>query len=278
MSATPNASTFNNEDVNDSENISVESLDCAFTLDEICNTISSMSRHKSCDISGNVADFFIDAKMFIAPYLVTIFNHIFDNGIYPEAWTKGVIVPIHKKGDKTNPSNYRGITLVNVIAKIFSLTLRNRINNWCETEDKLNDAQFGFRDSRSTVDCIYILHTVIQKVLAQKQKLYCAFIDYEKAFDTVIHDALWIKLVQSGISSKMLTMLKSLYANVKACVKDMNTMLYSELFDISLGVKQGEPLSPLLFIMFINDIRDYLDFENLTQNDINKLSLYMLVN
>ena len=122
-----------------------------------------MSRHKSCDISGNVADFFIDAKMFIAPYLVTIFNHIFDNGINPEAWTKGVIVPIHKKGDTTNPSNYRGITLVNVIAKIFSLTLRNRINNWCETEDKLNDAQFGFRDSRSTVDCIYIYFILLFK-------------------------------------------------------------------------------------------------------------------
>ena len=61
-------------------------------------------------------------------------------------------------------------------------------------------------------------------------KLYCAFIDYEKAFDTVIHDALWIKLVQSGISSKMLNMLKSIYQNVKSCVKDIDNNVIFDYF------------------------------------------------
>jgi len=110
------------------EDIIIDSLDRNFSVDEICKTISVMSRYKSCDLSGNVADFFIDAKDFIAPYLMCIFNHIFDTGIYPEEWSKGVIVPIHKKGCKSDPSNYRGITLINTMSKVFSLLLRNRLN------------------------------------------------------------------------------------------------------------------------------------------------------
>ena len=117
-------------------------------------------------MDGNVADFFIDCKEFIAPFLAKIFNYLFDNCVYPESWTKGSIVPLFKKGDKSNPANYRGITLVNILAKIFSLTLRNRLNNWCENESILNECQFGFRNNRSTSDYIFILQSIIQKVLA----------------------------------------------------------------------------------------------------------------
>jgi len=87
-----------------------------------------MNKHKSSDIDGNVIDFFIDAKEFITPYLVTMFNYIFEKGIYPESWCNGIIVPIFKKGDRTCAINYRGITLINVVAKLFSTLLRNRIN------------------------------------------------------------------------------------------------------------------------------------------------------
>ena len=110
-----------------------------------------------------------------------------------------------------------------------------------------------------------------------KQNLYCAFIDYEKAFDTVIHDALWTKLVKTGISCKMLKIIQAIYQNVRSCIKDFKTMSYSELFDVTLGVKQGEPLSPLLFILFINDVKDCIDNNNLTENDMRLLSIYMLL-
>ena len=236
-----------------------------------------LHRHKSADITKNVADFFIDSKHFIAPYLVKLFNYIYDKGEYPESWTEGIIVPIFKKGDRVDPSNYRGITLVNIMAKIFSLTLRNRINTFCESEHIFNDKQFGFRDNHSTTDCIFILHSIIQKVLVNKSKLYCAFIDYEKAFDTVNHDALWIKLVKSGVSCKMLNMIKAIYANVKSCIRNGKSMSTSNFFDVSLGVKQGEPLSPLLFILFLNDISESIDFQNLTDKDVELLSIYMLL-
>ena len=79
-----------------------------------------------------------------------------------------MIVPINKKGDKNNVANYRGITLINSMAKIVSLTLRTRLNKWCEDHNVLSDSQFGFRNNRSTTDCIFILHIIIQKILSQK--------------------------------------------------------------------------------------------------------------
>ena len=115
-----------------------------------------MNRHKSADIDGNDVVFFIDAKEFITLYLVTMLNYIVDKGIYPKSWCNGVIVPIFKKGDRSYAENYRGITLINVVAKIFSTLLQNRISKWCKDENIFNQEQFGFRDKISTVDCIFI--------------------------------------------------------------------------------------------------------------------------
>ena len=259
------------------EPVHVEQLDIEFSIHEISKTIASLNRNKSPDFNNNIADFFIEANDFISPYLCLIFNKIYDSGIYPEAWCKGIIVPIHKKGDTSIPSNYRGITLVNVIAKIFSLVLRNRLNKWCENEQVFNDSQFGFRDKRSTADAIFILHSVIQKILSRNKKLWCIFIDYEKAFDTVIRDALWVKLLEIGISCKMLNMIKSIYTNVKSCVKLTSYMDMSDFFEITLGLKQGEPLSPILFILFINDIVNSIDFDLLNDDDLNMLTRFLIL-
>ena len=193
-------------------------------------------------------DFFLDAKEFIIPYLVKIYIRRYTIVGY----TQSHGVPIHKKGDKNDPNNYRGIMLISAYAKLFSLVLRNRLNSWRENNDKFNEFQFGFRDGRSTSDCIFILHSLIQRVLKDNAKMYCAFIDYEKASDTVIRDALWFKLTDNGVSSKLTRMLRSSYHKVLAAVKMQSDV--SSFFEIALGVKQGEPLSPLWFILFINDI------------------------
>lgn len=253
----------------------IDQLDSPFTTEEIKKTIISLKRNKSADLENIVSDFFIDSIDFIAPHLVTLFNNIFDSGIYPESWSKGSITPIFKKGDPSNPSNYRAITIVNTLSKIFSLTLRNRLNKWSENESILNDVQFGFRDRRSTTDAIFILHSLIQKIISKRLKLWCAFIDFERAFDTVNREALWHKLLEIGISCKMLTMLKAIYSNVKSCIK-LN-MQISDFFDVTEGLKQGEPLSPLLFLLFINDITKTIDFNQLDENDLNFLSIYLIL-
>ena len=233
----------------ENQNIEIEELDRPISLSEIRYAINTLKRGKSPGFDGLISDFFIDAKDFIAPFLLKMYNVIFESAIYPESCAKGLIVPIHKKGDKGDPNNYRGITLISTFAKIFLLVLRNRLNLWCEENTIFNDFQFGLRNQRSTSDCIFILHSLIQKVLKQNSKMYCAFVDYEKAFDTVVRDALWFKLIDSGVSSKIVKMIKSLYSKVLAAVKLQTDV--SNFFEISLGVKQGEPI---LFILFVNDV------------------------
>ena len=263
----------------ESQNIEIEVLDQPISVDEISKAIDSLKRGKSPGIDGLLGDFFKDAKSFILPYLHKVYNNIFDSGVYPEIWSKGLIVPIPKKGDMSNPSNYRGITLINSFAKLFSVVIRKRVNSWCEEQSLLNDFQFGFRDKRGTADCIFVLHTLIQKILARKSKLYCAFIDYEKAFDTIIHDAMWIKLINAGLSSKIITIIKAIYNKISASVKLSHDI--SSCFDICLGLKQGEPLSPLLFVLFVNDIYAYLKNEgeppSISGIDIEQICFFILM-
>ena len=134
---------------------------------------------------------------------------------------------------------------------------------------------FGFRQERSTVDCIFIIQSIINKVLQVKHKLYCAFVDFRKAFDQVYRNGIWHKLLLYGASSKMIKMLRSIYDSVKSCVKVNGS--YTQYFDSHTGVKQGEPLSPLLFIFFINDLSEHLKDETADIVTINELQLFSLL-
>ena len=97
----------------------IEELDKQITADEVDKVLSSLKRNKGSGPDNIATDCFIDGKRFFTPYLVAIFNKVFDEGYYPKSWRQGTIVPIHKKGDKNNTSNYRGITMTNIVAKIF---------------------------------------------------------------------------------------------------------------------------------------------------------------
>ena len=88
---------------------------------------------------------------------------VFSSGCYPTQWSEGLITPIHKKGSLDDVNNYRGITLINILSKIYSHLLNNRLLKWAEQNEKLSDCQFGFQRNKSTVDCIFIFHALISK-------------------------------------------------------------------------------------------------------------------
>jgi hypothetical protein len=102
-----------------------------------------------------------------APILCKLFNFLYSKGVYPESWTKGILVPVPKKGDLSNVDNYRGIMLTSIFSKIFSYLLDNRARKFAEENNILTDCQFGFRQKRSTIDCIFVLQTLIDKIIHQ---------------------------------------------------------------------------------------------------------------
>ena len=99
-----------------------------------------------------------------------IVNEIFSSGEYPESWGQGIIAPIFKSGDENLAKYYRAITISNVFSKIYSQILLNRLTKWSDKNDILNNTQFGFQKGKSTVDCIFILHSIITEVLNSKEK------------------------------------------------------------------------------------------------------------
>ena len=142
------------------------------------------------------------------------------------------------------------------------------MSEFLEINGLLNRNQAGFRANFSTIDHIFSLHLLIEKFLAKGKKLYCAFIDYAKAFDTVWRGGLWFKLVNHGITGKCLTVIMNMYNGIKSMVEKENIL--SDVFPCNMGVRQGENLSPLLFALFLNDMER--SFENLGSSgvDLNK--------
>ncbi len=191
-----------------------------------------------------------------------MFNLVLDSGIFPEKWLIGIIKPIYKnKGDEDNPANYRPITLLSCVSKLFTSVLNNRLNQYVERTGILLDNQAGFRKGFSTTDHIFTLHTLIEILKNSKQKVFCAFIDFSKAFDNVWRTALWRKLLKYDINGKIFNVIKSMYSGIKSCVEHNNS--YSDFFYCKNGVRQGENLSPLIFALYMNDLEHFLSSSNI---------------
>ena len=136
------------------------------------------------------------------------------------------------------------------------MLIDTRLRKWANDNNVWHDNQFGFVKGKSTVDCIFVLTSIIDKIVKhEKRKVYCSFVDLKKCFDYVYRTGIWFKLIEQGVSSKIVKTLQSMYSTVKSCVRVNGTL--SEFFDSYMGVKQGQPLSPLLFIFFVNDMSSY---------------------
>ena len=133
-------------------------------------------------------------------YVLHLYNYVLNCGIFPDAWSDGLLVPLHKKGNVNVPDNYRGITLLGVLGKLFTRVLNNRLMTWAESYGVLVEAQNGFRPKRGTVDSIFILHNVMSTFLDEGNYLYSFFVDYSKAFDFMARDNLWYKLLSCGVN------------------------------------------------------------------------------
>ena len=109
------------------------------------------------------------------------FNIVLNSGIIPEEWCIGVIIPIYKnKGADTDPDNYRGITLLSCVGKLFTALLNQRLTDYMDAVGGLGDEQAGFRHGYSTMDHVFTLYSILHVYMDRDKRIYCAFIDYKK--------------------------------------------------------------------------------------------------
>ena len=159
-----------------------------------------MNRNKSPGKDLVLNEYIFNASYKVRYVMLLLFNNILSSEYFPSHWSVGSIVPIFKKGDKKDVNNYRGITLLSCMGKLFTRIINKRIDTWAESEIVLTESQFGFRKGKSTTDCLFILHGLIEILLARGNKLFCCFVDYEKAYDYLNRAALFHKLIKTGIS------------------------------------------------------------------------------
>lgn len=229
-------------------------LNAPLAKEEVAKALKALRAGKSAgpdDVSPELLRAVADS---LAQPLTDVFNRVWNDEKVPEEWFMATVVPIFKKGDPTSCGNYRGISLMNLLPKVFGKILMWRLKGFLESRGKLRAEQAGFRPGRETLNQLFVLTETMRAYQSRKKGLLLAFIDIRKAYDTVPRSALWRKLGEKGVRGKMLRMLMELYRRVEGQVRVGAAV--SESFEVELGVKQGDVLSPLLFNVFIDDILD----------------------
>ena len=196
------------------------------------------------------------AHNFILPSLKILFNKILLSGIYPKNWAVGYISPIFKTGCKEDPNNYRGITVTGCLGKLFNTILNARLDKYLSENNLINNCQIGFSKASRTSDHMFVVKCIIDHYFAKGSKIYSCFVDFKKAFDSVLHTAILIKLVRMDINGLFYNIIKNMYSQSLLCVK-VNSKI-TNTFQSLVGVRQGDVLSPNLFKIFINDLPKYL--------------------
>ena len=182
-------------------------------------------------------------------------------GIIPNMWQQSIIVSIPKKGDLSDMNNYRGISLMSTTLKLLINIIRIRLTTVCENNSVFIPAQAGFRKLEECALQVATLYEICKRRLIKGSGTILAFIDIKKAYDTVPHGALFHKLWKIGIKGKLFLYIKQLYEESYIRIRgsgNSKDRLSNEV-QLKRGLRQGCPLSPLLFNLFINDILNDMD-------------------
>lgn len=264
--------TNNREDIDDfpdpdtQKSSAAEQLNSKISMEEIRNIAMKLTNGKSCGLDSVLNEHIKSTLHLMLPIYHKLFNIIFDTGIIPTAWTEGCIIPIYKKkGSNLNPENYRPITLLSCFGKLFTAIINSRLQAFATEFEIMNEIQTGFRKSYATIDNAFSLYVLFDLLSKSKRKMYCAFIDFQKAFDTVWRAGLWQKLIDSHIRGKCFTVIYNMYQGIKSCVSINGKM--SSFFQCLIGLRQGENLSPFLFSIYLNDLEYYLRTNNVAGID-----------
>ena len=228
------------------------SMDARPVMEELQKAIKQLGNGKSPGADGLPAEIFKNGGYILQIALLKLVHKIWDEECVPEDFKSSTVIPLFKgKGDKKAVDNYRGISLLTCAGKLLARILVNRLNAEI-LENVTPEEQCGFRESRSTIDLIFVARQIQERCREQRTPLYALFVDFKKAFDSVNREALWTVLGKFGCPGKFINIIKALYTGSTARVQSGG--LTSEEFNIFTGVKQGCVLAPTLFSIYLTAI------------------------
>lgn len=220
------------------------------SIHEIFEAITHLKNGKAAGDDGVPAEIFQVDPAWFAEYLYPKLKTVWRKEEVPESWKNGLIVKLPKKGDLTRCENWRGITVLNITLKILASIIHGQM--YPIVEGQMRDEQAAYIKSRRCTDHIVPLRHMFEQAEELHAILYAAFVDYRRAFDTLKHSAIWTALEESRVPQKLIAVTKALYTGATSRVVHKGAL--SEPINLTCGVRQGCPLSPLLFIVTLNRV------------------------
>uniref|UniRef100_A0A914XPG8 Reverse transcriptase domain-containing protein n=1 Tax=Plectus sambesii TaxID=2011161 RepID=A0A914XPG8_9BILA len=219
-------------------------------ITEVKVAIKSLKNGKAPGVDQITAEMLKAGGDVLARRLHTLLGVIWTAERVPEAWKKAIVVPILKKGDSRECKNYRGISLLSIVSKVFTKIIQSRLQKLREQTSR--EEQAGFRPNRGCVDQIFALRQLMEEQIRCGKRLVIVFIDFKSAFDCIHWPSLWSALETKQVSPKVIRLLQASYNGSVSRVRVRNEL--SDEFPIHTGVRQGDVASPLLFNVVIDAI------------------------